>query len=187
MARIPQHRIREARERLGLTQAQLGERMGVSEQQVARYERGDRRLTIQMMARFAATLNVTPAELVAGMPVGQEDQPELEIATVDGVPGLMAAIATRGLKVYRVRRSLVTDAGIVDGQIITVDESDEAKATAKTGDIVVAGYQSSDVMILRQYVAPSLLVTNMPGPHNDIIRLDDVSVRARILGVVIKS
>jgi transcriptional regulator with XRE-family HTH domain len=183
----PSNRIREAREHLGLTQAELGERIGLSDQQVARYEKNEARLTIQMIRRFAIALETTPAELVVGMPVMQGVASDVERAEVEGLPALSAAIATRGLRVYRVLQSSVTDTGITVGQIVTVDESDGAKQAVQTGDVVLAGFLGSPILLLRQYVAPATLITAMPGPNNSILRLDDRSTRAIIVGVVIRA
>lgn len=45
--------LRVARERLGLTQAQLGKRIGVAANTIARWERGERRMEHPELLRLA--------------------------------------------------------------------------------------------------------------------------------------
>lgn len=60
-------RIREARARAGLTQRELGDRIGVTFQQVQKYEGGRSRLAVAMLCRVADALQVTPPSLVSGL------------------------------------------------------------------------------------------------------------------------
>lgn len=50
--------IREARIRKGLTQAEAGERMGVSATTFNRYESGNQNLTIETLFKIASVLGV---------------------------------------------------------------------------------------------------------------------------------
>jgi phage repressor protein C with HTH and peptisase S24 domain len=56
-------KLREARERRGLTQEQLAEMAGTSQPQIDRLESGKRTLTIDWMVRLAPLLGVTPVDL----------------------------------------------------------------------------------------------------------------------------
>jgi len=56
------------RKELGLTQAALGERLGLHKQFVSRVELGERRLDVVEFADFAHALNLAPADLVARIP-----------------------------------------------------------------------------------------------------------------------
>lgn len=58
------NRIRELRERAGLSQAALGTRAGTSQPQIDRLEKGERRLTDTWMRRLAAGLECDPADLL---------------------------------------------------------------------------------------------------------------------------
>ena len=185
MARAPMNRIQELREAAGLTQEELAKRLGTDAQQVGRHERGDRRLTIQWMARYAMALSVAPADLMVA-PEVTSPAAEIEEETV-GIPSLSGALALRGLRLYRVLVSMVPDAGIAVGDHITVDQTPEALAKIQAGDVVVARPEPGEALMLRQFLPPALLVTNMPGARNTALRLDDRSARLVLVGVVIKA
>lgn len=70
------NRIREIREKQGLTQDQLAEMVGTTTQQISRLELGQRGLDVEWMERIAAALGKRPAALID------------EIAdTASGLPG----------------------------------------------------------------------------------------------------
>jgi len=60
-------RIRHMRLQRAVTQTELARRVGVTFQQIQKYERGTNRLTATMLARIAAVLDVPCDVLVAGM------------------------------------------------------------------------------------------------------------------------
>jgi transcriptional regulator with XRE-family HTH domain len=98
-------RIRVARLRAGLTQERLAERVGVEPTTVYRFESGRRGVTLPMLLRIAAVLNVRPAELL-----DMETPAHLVPAYVDGeaVTELLAAFqrldpSQRALAVQLVR------------------------------------------------------------------------------------
>ncbi len=57
--------IRASRIAGGLSQTELGQRVGVSFQQVQKYERGANRISASMLVLLAAALGVSAAELLA--------------------------------------------------------------------------------------------------------------------------
>lgn len=179
------NRIRELREAAGLSHAELAARVGTSPQQVSRHELGHRRLTIQWMQRYAVVFGVSLGALIAA-PELSEARSDVEPATIEGMPWLSQIIASRGLAVYRVMHSRIPDAGIVVGQLITVDSTAEAIRKAEPCAAVLARIVGTDLIILRQYLPPQALVTNEPGQQNAILRLDDRSVQIEIIGVVIR-
>lgn len=61
--RLP-NRIRELRERAGLSQWKLGEIVGTSAPQIGRLEIGSRQLTVDWMRKIARALGVQPADLL---------------------------------------------------------------------------------------------------------------------------
>lgn len=61
--------IRSRRQALGLSQEQLAEKVGVSYQQVQRYENGMTTLNVENMQRIARALEVTPASFFAAQEV----------------------------------------------------------------------------------------------------------------------
>lgn len=56
--------LREARERLGLTQEQVAERCGVHATEVSRIEAGKRDPKVTTLERLAAALEVPPGRLL---------------------------------------------------------------------------------------------------------------------------
>ncbi|HWA63972.1 MAG TPA: helix-turn-helix transcriptional regulator [Caulobacteraceae bacterium] len=87
-------RIRIRRRPLGLTQVDLGRRVGVTFPQIQKYERGVNRLVASTLVRLAAALDTTVSALV-GEGLGQAVGPEtLSNLSLDGAPRLVAAYAT---------------------------------------------------------------------------------------------
>ncbi len=60
------NRIRDARQQAGLTQAELGKLVDLSQQQIAKLEIGKQRLTADMATRMARVLNVGLNDIVPG-------------------------------------------------------------------------------------------------------------------------
>lgn len=58
------NRIRQIREDRGLSQQELADRVGTSNQQISLLERGERQLTANWMERLAKGLDVNPADLM---------------------------------------------------------------------------------------------------------------------------
>lgn len=57
-------RVHDARLRAGLTQRELGESIGLTFQQVQKYEKGQSRMAVSTLCRIAKALGVPPAALV---------------------------------------------------------------------------------------------------------------------------
>lgn len=180
------NRIQELREAAGMTQDELAARVGTSAQQVGRHERGQRRLTIQWLNRYAAALEVAPVALLSEMHMPFATASEVEPATIDGMPTLSRIIESRGLSIYRVLHSRVPDAGIQSGQIIAVDATEAARSGAGIGSIMLVRMISAGTLMLRQFVPPALLITNEPGGGNSLLRLDDPNVEIQIVGIVVQ-
>jgi transcriptional regulator with XRE-family HTH domain len=56
--------LREYREQAGLTQVQLAERMGTSQSQIGKTERGERKLDIIELRMFCLAIGIKPADFV---------------------------------------------------------------------------------------------------------------------------
>lgn len=71
------HRVKSARKRAGLTQAALADAIGVTYQQVQKYERGVTRLSAHQLFNVACLLDVTIESLFDGLPrpKGAGDRP----------------------------------------------------------------------------------------------------------------
>lgn len=60
-------RVRLRRKEVGLSQTQLGQALGVSFQQVQKYERGTNRISSSSLIVIADRLETTPAQLIGGI------------------------------------------------------------------------------------------------------------------------
>lgn len=67
-------RIKEARKKAGMTQAELAERLGTPYQTVSQWERDTRRPKIETLQRIAAALGVDVNLLISGQTLEQRDQ-----------------------------------------------------------------------------------------------------------------
>jgi len=57
------NRIRELRKRVGLTQTDMADRLGISQPQFARLENGKNEITMSQLRKVASILGVKPYEL----------------------------------------------------------------------------------------------------------------------------
>lgn len=84
-------RIRIRRKALGLSQSDLGDRIGVSFQQVQKYERGANRVSASALAAIAKALDCSPAALFGGDADGAVDTELLTLLAEDGAVELLRA------------------------------------------------------------------------------------------------
>jgi transcriptional regulator with XRE-family HTH domain len=70
-------RMRTRRRQLGLSQSELAERLGVSFQQVQKYERGANRVAASTLVAASHALNTTVAWLVGEESSGREDDEDV--------------------------------------------------------------------------------------------------------------
>ena len=175
------NRIREIRDAAGMTQEELAEKVGTTANHIWRLETGRTNLTHEWMSRLAEALNCTPADLIANVLVAETEQ-EVEPVEMDAVA---SAIAMRGMRVYRVLAKSVVKTGIQVGDVITVDETDRAIDQLKGMEVVLVEIGGRRNKALRQFLPPSLLVTNREGA-NLAVSLDDVTVTPTIIGVVLR-
>jgi transcriptional regulator with XRE-family HTH domain len=61
-------RLRRRRRLVDLTQAELGQRVGLSFQQIQKYECGTQRLSVSTLCRIAWVLGVEPAYFLTDLP-----------------------------------------------------------------------------------------------------------------------
>jgi transcriptional regulator with XRE-family HTH domain len=88
------HRIRVRRKWLGISQSTLAEHLGVSFQQVQKYERGANRVSASMLVRIAQKLDTTVGELVGETPTPMNDESLFEKLAVPGAVQLLEAFAS---------------------------------------------------------------------------------------------
>lgn len=97
-------RIRVRRLLLGVSQSQLADHLGVTFQQVQKYERGTNRISASMLVRAAERLDATVGALVGEGDQGEIDDPVFRLLCVPGSTEILAAFGD--LSVPR-RRSLI--------------------------------------------------------------------------------
>ncbi len=68
-------RLRMRRTFLGMSQEKLGDALGLTFQQVQKYEKGTNRIGASRLQRLAEILNVRPAFFFDDMPAGMAEQP----------------------------------------------------------------------------------------------------------------
>ncbi len=88
------HRIRVRRKWLGVSQSTLAEHLGVSFQQVQKYERGANRVSASMLVRIAQKLETTVAELVGEASAAPSDASMFEKLAIPGAVQLLEAFAS---------------------------------------------------------------------------------------------
>lgn len=183
------NRIRQLREARGLSAEQLAVLIGTSAVQVRRLETGARKLTEDWMRRIAVALGVEPADLLETASIAGLHN-EVEPAEPRGLTNVARALAGRKMRFYKVLSGAVADSGLVPGRVFLADESSDAVATTKTGDIVVVemcnlvSAKPELYLGVRVFVAPDLFTTNRPGT-NLAIKIGDPSVGIRIIGVMV--
>jgi transcriptional regulator with XRE-family HTH domain len=57
-------RVRQLRMQLGMSQEELGREVGVTFQQIQKYEKGTNRLSVSRMLQFAEILQTTPNDII---------------------------------------------------------------------------------------------------------------------------
>jgi transcriptional regulator with XRE-family HTH domain len=176
------NRIRELRERLGLTQQELADLMGVNKKDVSRYETGFSTLNIEWMQRFAKALRVHPQDLLNFVAMSANAD-EVVALTPEEVGITHAALKARGIAGYRVVGDAVAEAGLAAGTIIFVDTTQTDPEAFAAGILVLATINSH--LVLRQYMPPRKLITNSASV-DVVARLDDPNVQIAIVGTVIR-
>lgn len=179
------NRIREIREKRGLTQVELADLVGTTQPTIMRLETGKRKLTVDWMQKIAKALHVRPEDLVANaILAGFSEEAEAYVSADQAMP--TAALSARGLAYFVVKSDTVELAGVPAGTVILIDMTEAAVRALKTGDIVVAQAYDMQAMraqtIVRQFVPPSLLVTNRKG-SNIAFNIEDPTYDVAIKGV----
>jgi transcriptional regulator with XRE-family HTH domain len=66
--------IKKLRKQKGLSQIELGDRIGVSQQVITNYERGIREPNIETLLKIAGALDVSIEKLIADKPIKPDEQ-----------------------------------------------------------------------------------------------------------------
>ena len=115
-------RIRERRRKVGLSQQALAEAIGVTFQQVQKYERGTNRISFSRLVEVADTLTCRLGDLTEGL--DQNHAPEAlgqlnALLALDGAMAMLEAYAAVPSKALR--RALVAHARVLSTVTDTVD------------------------------------------------------------------
>jgi transcriptional regulator with XRE-family HTH domain len=126
-------RVRMRRVLLGMSQEKLGEALGLTFQQVQKYEKGTNRVSASRLQQISKTLKVPPAFFFEGVPTGDLQKPgfaedPLSSQVVDflsTVEGLQLNRAFARIRDPKVRKKIID-------LVVTLANADEAAS-----DIVV--------------------------------------------------
>ena len=99
-------RMRLRRKQLGLSQGRLAEALGVTFQQVQKYEVGANRLSSANLVRAAQCLETTVADLMGEAPGQTAETSLLHLLRVDGAPELLQGFAN--ISSGKVRRTVLS-------------------------------------------------------------------------------
>jgi transcriptional regulator with XRE-family HTH domain len=87
-------RLRERRKMMGLSQTELGQAIGVSFQQIQKYERGTNRISSSALVLLASALKCAPSELLGDAdtaPLGENADPLRRFLNTQHGPAIMHA------------------------------------------------------------------------------------------------
>jgi transcriptional regulator with XRE-family HTH domain len=164
MASTLGNRIRQLREKRGLTQGALADLMGVAQSTVNRYEKGERFPKGEHLRSLAHHLGVRPADIIDAITVADVENELVENTTDAGVHA--SALQRMGLRSFTVTSDSVTRAGIPKGSRKLVATSPESITNLTAGQIVVLStvdLSGANVLVIRQFLPPNLAVTNRDG------------------------
>lgn len=123
--------IRMARAQSGMSQEKLGEILGVTFQQVQKYEKGSNRVTVGRLVEIAFALGVTPMTLMHGIEsVGDATKSAQPITTLS-TKGVKAAKKFDAIPSNKVRGKVYS----LLGALAATDEQDEADADDDSADV----------------------------------------------------
>ena len=81
-------RLRQARKARGLSQTQLGESIGVTFQQIQKYERGTNRISSSALILLARALQISPLELMGETIEGRKEM-DWDLLAAEGAAQLL--------------------------------------------------------------------------------------------------
>jgi transcriptional regulator with XRE-family HTH domain len=106
--RLVGQRIRAWRQASGLTQAELGDRVGVTFQQIQKYERGHNRVSVSRLFGIAHALGVSPLTFMDGVDVAIPGEPGVtDRLTWSSDPEVVCLVEACGRLPRHLRRGMV--------------------------------------------------------------------------------
>jgi transcriptional regulator with XRE-family HTH domain len=107
-------RVRMRRMLIGMSQEKLGEALGITFQQVQKYEKGTNRISASRLQQIASVLGVTISFFYEGLPAGEtgsgfaeESSPVYMLDFMASQDGLQLMESFMRIRNARVRRSIV--------------------------------------------------------------------------------
>lgn len=100
--------IREIRQKMGLTQKELGEKVGKSESQIGAYETAKVNISIDTLFKIASVAKVMPEELISGQKKNEDNKKwdaELRIYNQDDRLAVIGILAKNGYDVGQHKKS----------------------------------------------------------------------------------
>jgi transcriptional regulator with XRE-family HTH domain len=125
--------IRLRRKSLGMSQSALGEAVGLTFQQVQKYERGKNRVSFSKLAGIATALQCRIADLIDGLEDGGDAEPGDDRAALLGETGALELLQTyASVKSPRLRRAIISLAkGLSDQPEEAAEDEEDATGAAR--------------------------------------------------------
>ena len=92
--------IQKARKKLGITQKELAEKVGVSAPAIMRYEKGQREPSKEIIEKIAMALNISPTSLM-NWDSWDEEKLSQEVQIIEHVQGIYGKDAVRLLEMFQ--------------------------------------------------------------------------------------
>lgn len=124
--------IRNIRLKLGLSQKELGEKVGKSESQIGAYETAKTGIYLDTLFKIAEVANVPPQELIAGPEPKKEDgvwDAELRIYNKEDRLAVIGILANNGYDVGQHKRQATPTGKTVDYFVHATDRKENANTS----------------------------------------------------------
>lgn len=180
-------RLKYWRELRGLTEAQIAREIGTSQPNYHRIETGQQKLTVELMRKLAAALGVSPLDLLP-VAVTAALENDVEPASISGDATTNKALELQGVSAYKVLLPTLDKIGIAVGSQLVASSTAAAISNVSTGAAVIASALDKTLatndpkLLLRMFVAPTLLITNSTS-RNVVIDMNSDEIDVRIVAV----
>lgn len=108
--------VRRARKGRRMSQDTLGKGIGLTFQQVQKYERGTNRISCSMLFRIAKVLDVAPASLLPDQTDAPASQIAAHLARFSGLEEVVSDYLRLNVTAQRAVRRLIRDLGPLQGE-----------------------------------------------------------------------
>jgi transcriptional regulator with XRE-family HTH domain len=102
-------RVKAARLSKGVSQAALAQRVGLTFQQIQKYERGDNRISASKLVQIAAALSVLPMEFLSGLEDSAATSFDFSLFQASGAMDLLVAFGALSPREQRALLRLARD------------------------------------------------------------------------------